>query len=164
MSTVAVNGKQWTVTVATTPAELAAGLSGIASIPAGTGMYFDMGSAQSSIAINMADMLFSLDIVFIDSSGVVVGILREVEPGEAAAFDAGGGLGARYFLEVNAEEAEDVSVGDIAIIQIISNGPAPGTLDLNALINPLITIMVMGMMMKMMVGPSGVSRIGAGIA
>lgn len=108
-----VGDSQWTVTIMTSTQELAAGLSGVVSIPAGTGMLFDMGSDRSSISVNMAEMLFSLDIVFINSTGVVVGVLRDVEPGESAAFDAGSGLGARYFLEVNAGEAIGVSVGDV---------------------------------------------------
>ncbi|KKL18157.1 hypothetical protein LCGC14_2478320 [marine sediment metagenome] len=111
--TVLIGDNEWLVSVMASAAELTAGLSGVASILAGNGMLFDMGSDQGSISINMADMLFSLDIVFINSEHGVVGILREVEPGEAVAFDAGAGNGARYFLEVNAEEAEGVSVGDI---------------------------------------------------
>jgi len=109
---VTIGENSWAVSVASSTTELVSGLSGVASIAPGTGILFDMGSDQSYIEINMADMLFALDIVFINSENGVVGILRDVAPGEAAAFDAGGSLGSRYFLEVNAGDAEDVSVGD----------------------------------------------------
>ncbi len=110
--TVLIGDSEWLVSLMVSTAELTAGLSGIASIPANTGMLFDMGSDQDYISINMADMLFSLDIVFINSEHGVVGVLRDVEPGELAAFEAGAGYGARYFMEVNAGEAVNVNVGD----------------------------------------------------
>ena len=109
---VVIGDDQWTVSVATTTAELLAGLSGVASIVAGTGILFDMGRDQSYIGINMSQMLFNLDIVFINSGGTVVGIMRDVAPGETAAFEAVNILGAKYFLEMNAGEAVNVSVGD----------------------------------------------------
>lgn len=111
-ATVTIGERQWTVSVATTPAELTAGLSGIASIPAGTGILFDMGVDRSSIPVNMSEMLFALDIIFINSSVGVVGVLHDVQPGDEALFQADTVAGARYFLEVNAGEAEDIEVGD----------------------------------------------------
>jgi len=109
---VTINGRQWAVSVATTTAELVSGLSGVVSIPAGTGMLFDMGVDRSSIPINMSQMLFALDIVFINSAVGVVGVLHDVQPGDEAQFQADTTAGARYFLEVNAGEAEDIAVGD----------------------------------------------------
>lgn len=109
---VVVDGKQWAVNIASTYAELTTGLSGIASMGAGTGVLFDMGVDQASISVNMAQMLFPLDIVFINSAYGVVGVLHDVQPSESAEFQAVGALGARYFLELNANEAEGVSVGD----------------------------------------------------
>ena len=152
-ATVTIGGSTWTVEIASSAAELQAGLSGVASIPANTGILFDMGSAQDIININMADMLFKLDIVFISSAGVVVGILRDVAPGDNAAFDAGNGLGARYFLEVNEDEMSNVSIGDTVVIEVTDTGTTNGVLDLNAIISPLITIMIIGMMMKVMAEP-----------
>lgn len=116
-ATVTVDGNVWTVSVASTYSELLAGLSGVASIFAGTGMLFDMGSDQDYISVNMSEMLFSLDILFVNSSGGVVGVLRDVVPGEAVAFSRGNGLGARFFMEVNAGELVDVSVGDSVVIE-----------------------------------------------
>lgn len=109
---VTIDGKQWAVSVATTTAELVSGLSGVASMAPGTGMLFDMGVDQSSIPVNMSQMLFALDIIFINSSAGVVGVLRDVQPGEAAQFQADTTAGARYFLEMNAGEAEGIEVGD----------------------------------------------------
>lgn len=113
---ITVGSNQWTVSIARTTAELIAGLSGIASIPANTGILFDLGSDKNTIAINMSEMLFNLDIAFINSASGVVGILRNVAPGDGAAFDKGSGLGARYFLEVNAGEMVDLNVGDGAVL------------------------------------------------
>ncbi len=70
---VTIGSKQWTVSIATTYAELTGGLSGIASIAANTGILFDMAGDQNSISVNMSEMLFALDIVFINSTPGVVG-------------------------------------------------------------------------------------------
>lgn len=113
---ITIGDKQWTVSMATTLAELSTGLSNVASIPAGTGILFDMGVDRSSISVNMSLMLFALDIIFMNSSAGVVGVLHDVQPGEDAAFQADTTPGARYFLEVNAGEAEGVAVGDSVAI------------------------------------------------
>ena len=65
----------------------------------------------------MSEMLFNLDIIFINSTEGVVGVARNAGPSHTPTFDAGEGLGARYFLEVNAGEAEGIVVGDGADIQ-----------------------------------------------
>ncbi len=156
-ATVTIGEQSWAATIASTSAELLAGLSGVVSIPANTGILFDMGSAQGTISINMAEMLFNLDIVFLNVTGGVVGILRDVAPGDAVAFDAGEGLGAQYFLEVNAGEAVDVSVGDIAVITIITEEPSTDIFDISSTVNLLIGVMIVGMMMKMMAPQSSTS-------
>ncbi len=98
---VVIGSKQWAVNVASTYAELTSGLSGVASIAANSGILFDMGVDQARIDVNMSQMLFSLDIIFINSASGVVGVLHDVQPGESASFQAANTLGARYFLEVN---------------------------------------------------------------
>lgn len=147
-TTVIIDGLSWECSVASSVSELTSGLSGVESILAGTGMLFDMGADQNSIVINMDDMLFSLDIVFINSGGQVVGVLHGVEPGESAAFDAGNGLGARYFIEVNAGEAIDVSVGDIAVVETAQ----AGGINLSGMLEMVVVVGMMGLMMKSMVG------------
>ena len=114
---VVIGSKQWAVNVASTYAELTSGLSGVASIAANSGILFDMGVDQARIDVNMSQMLFSLDIIFINSASGVVGVLHDVQPGESASFQAANTLGARYFLEVNTGEAEGVEVGDSVSIQ-----------------------------------------------
>ena len=109
--TITVGSKQWAVQIARTSSELRAGLSNVEVLAADNGILFDMGSDRDSIPINMSEMLFNLDIIFINSTGGVVGIVRGAVPGSSPSFEANG-LGARYFLEVNAGEAVDVEVGD----------------------------------------------------
>ncbi len=148
MATVSIGTTTWAVTLASSAAELTAGLSGVASIDAQTGMLFDMATEQSAISINMASMLFNLDIVFISAGGVVVGVLRNVAPGDEVAFDASGGLGARYFMEVNAGEAVDVNVGDIAAISITEQQTTG--LDMSFLMSMVVIVMMAGVMGPMM--------------
>lgn len=149
-TTVTIGDKQWTVSIATTIAELAAGLSGVASMPAGTGILFDLGSDRSSISVNMNQMLFPLDIVFINSITGVVGVLHGVQPGDETVFQAGVTIGARYFLEVNAGEAEGVEVGDA--VDLGNAGVVGQPLDLDTLMGFMITMMIIVMMMKAMTG------------
>ena len=151
-ATVIIGDSGWTATVATTQTELQAGLSGVESIPANTGVLFDMGAEYGTIWIDMTDMLFSVDIIFMDENGVVVEIMRNLAPPDDTAFAPGGGVGARFFIEVNAGEAVNVSVGDTAVIHITGvddpsdpDAPPSTDLDINAIIQPLITIMMIGM-------------------
>jgi uncharacterized membrane protein (UPF0127 family) len=143
---ITIGSNQWTCSLASTYDELTQGLSGIESLPAGEGMLFDMGSDCSHIDINMQEMLFPLDIVFINSNLTVVGVLHDVQPNDEAYFDASNSLGARYFMEVNAGEGASVNVGDVVAIQ----GYTPGqTMDISAMIGYMIPMMMMVMMMKM---------------
>jgi uncharacterized membrane protein (UPF0127 family) len=136
---VTVKDRQWFVGVASTYAELAQGLSEISSIPSGTGVLFDMGVDQDYVQINMSRMLFALDIIFINSSAGVVGVMHQVQPNEREViFDHTSGPGARYFLEVTAGEAEGIEDGDDVVIQ----GTAPSTLS-QTVVNALITAGVM---------------------
>ncbi len=149
-ATVIIGESTWTVSVASSAAEMVAGLSGVASLPANTGILFDMGIAQHYISINMADMLFSLDIVFISSVGEVIGVLHDVGPGEAVTFNAGTGPGAKYFMEVNAGEMVDVSAGDTVTMEGVA--VTDGAINLDQIINLMVTVMIIGMMMKAMGG------------
>lgn len=107
---VTIGDKQWSVSIATTISELSQGLSGVPSMPTGTGILFDLGYERGSISVNMSQMLFNLDIVFIGAQSGVVGRCLNVAPGESCVFESVNG--ARYFLEVNADEAIGVEVGD----------------------------------------------------
>jgi uncharacterized membrane protein (UPF0127 family) len=145
---VTVKDRQWFVGVASTYAELAQGLSGISSIPSGTGVLFDMGVDQDYVQINMSRMLFALDIIFINSSAGVVGVMHEVQPNERdVIFDHNSSPGARYFLEVTAGEAEGIEVGDDVVIQ----GTIPSTAS-QTIVNALITA---GIMVPVVAGVAG---------
>jgi len=136
---VTIKNKQWSVEVASTFTELTQGLSGISGLSGGTGMLFDMGVDQGYVQIDMSRMLFGLDIIFISSSAGVVGVMRQVQPNEREViFDHTSSLGARYFLEITAGEAEGIEDGDDVVIQ----GTAPSTLS-QTVVNALITAGIM---------------------
>ena len=146
-ATVTIGDKQWSVSVANTYAELTSGLSGVESIPPQTGMLFDLGYDQSQIDINMSQMLFPLDIIFINSTQGVRGVMSDVQPGEIdVRFEATTTPGARCFLEVNAGEAQGIEVGDDVAIQGYAQ---PTQLDISSLMNFMLIMVVVVMMFKM---------------
>jgi len=116
-ASVIVGNKEWTVAVASTLSEITTGLSGLPGLAVGTGVLFDLGVDQGYIRIDMSRMQFALDIIFISSYAGVIGVLRNVSPREEASFQATSAPGARYFLEVNAGEAEGIEFGDDVVIQ-----------------------------------------------
>jgi uncharacterized membrane protein (UPF0127 family) len=137
---VTIRDKQWSAFVANTTAELTSGLSGVESIPAQTGMLFDLGYDWQTIQIDMTRMLFPLDIVFINSTQGVVGVMHNVQLGEAdVRFENVNVPGARWFLEINAGEAEGISVGDNVAIQ---GNIAPAQLNLTSLLNYAVIMMM----------------------
>ncbi|MBA7704922.1 hypothetical protein ES703_113745 [subsurface metagenome] len=103
---ITLNENQWTVSLATTYAELTTGLREVASLAAGTGMLFILPTTQAPL-VDTTGMNFALDIIFI-ANNVVIDVARNIEPGylvtEETPCDS--------FLEVNAGEAVDVEVGD----------------------------------------------------
>jgi len=111
-ATVNIHDKQWQVSVATTLEELTQGLGGLPSIPANTGMLFDLGY-ETTITVTTEPMLFPIDIAFISSSLVIVDIARDIQPGCLITSD----VAARYFLEVNAGELSGIAIGDAVVIQ-----------------------------------------------
>lgn len=144
---VTIKGKVWSVSVANTLTELTQGLSGVESIPAGTGMLFDLGSDQKHIEITTDQMLFPIDIIFINSTQGVVGVFENVQPGEQVILDNEELPGARLFLEVNAGEAEGIEEGDSVDIQGYTQQVTdPSQLMLSA----LPTLMMMSMMAALM--------------
>jgi uncharacterized membrane protein (UPF0127 family) len=111
---VTIHEVEWAAYLAIENWELSQGLSGISSMDAHTGMFFDTGY-QHQIGVQTNQMLFNLDIAFISSEMEVVEIHRDVAPGEEfTATEI-----ARYFLEVNADEMEDVEVGDSVLVQLV---------------------------------------------
>lgn len=67
------------VSFATTSAQQAQGLSGVESLPDGAGMFFVF-SESGRYSFWMKNMLIPIDIIWIDSSGVVVDITDNISP------------------------------------------------------------------------------------
>ncbi len=103
---ITLNENQWTVSIASTYAELTTGLRGVASLAVGTGMLFILPAAQAP-SVDTSGMNFTIDIIFI-ANNIVIDVARNIEPGylvtEETPCDS--------FLEVNAGEAVDVEAGD----------------------------------------------------
>jgi uncharacterized membrane protein (UPF0127 family) len=143
---VIIKDKQWSVAVANTYAELISGLSGVSSLSPQTGMLFDLGYDQKYIEIDMTRMLFPLDIVFINSTQGVVGVMHNVQPGLTDVRLENEQLpGARCFLEINAGEAEGIEAGDSVNIQGYTQ---PAQFNVNTLINFMGIAMILFMMMR----------------
>ena len=111
-ATVRIGDREWQVSVASTPSELAAGLGGVESMAPGTGMLFDLGY-ERTVQVTTEPMLFPIDIIFISEDLVVLDVTREVTPGNIVTED----MPARYFLEVNAGEAGWLQPGDAVVIE-----------------------------------------------
>jgi len=67
------------VEVASTPEQKERGLSGRSGLPAGEGMLFAFDKEQKP-AFWMKDMLFSIDIIWMDKSGEIVDISQNLSP------------------------------------------------------------------------------------
>lgn len=119
---VTIRDKQWQVSIADTPWELTQGLGGLAELAENTGMFFDTGYEQI-IQVTTMPMLFPIDIAFFSESLAVTEVYRNVEPG----FIVTPILTARYFIEVNAGELENIEVGDMALVELLSLAEAPPT-------------------------------------
>ncbi len=144
-ATVTVNGEVWSVSVASTAADLTQGLSGVESLLPRTGMLFDLGSERTTPEINMTEMLFNLDILFINEALVVVGKVSDLPTGGTFSFTGSGG--ARYFMEVNTGELVNVSIGDSVVIDAYT----PSTsFDMSSMMSMMVVVMMISMMMKMM--------------
>lgn len=148
---VTINDNQWSVEVATTASELITGLSGRASIPAGTGMLFVL-PARQLVTVDTTNMLFPMDIIFIKDDAIL-SIAPNIQPGylveEATPCDG--------FLEVNANEAELVEVGDVVNVEMV---PTTG-FDIGSVMSFVIPLAVLGftfgLLSSMMKGSSGSS-------
>ena len=142
----------WAVSVMQSTAELAQGLSDIVSIPAQTGMLFDMGR-EMNFGVNAYHMLFPLDVVFMNGNLKVTQVVSSLLPGISSI--VGTAVPARYFLEMNAGEAAatGVQVGDT--ITFTGYIPVPYlavTFQIKTVMNMMVNVMIIMIMMKMMFG------------
>jgi uncharacterized membrane protein (UPF0127 family) len=118
-ATVTIRDKQWQAYLATTYQELLQGLSGVETIPPGTGMLFVL-PADQAVTITTQLMRFPIDIIFISSSLAVVDVARGVVPGLLVSE----ATPVRYFLEVNAGEATGIEAGDSVSIVVYQTAAA----------------------------------------
>ncbi len=111
---VTIKDKQWAVDITVTPWELSQGLGGLLEVPPDTGMLFDIGYEQF-IEVTTVPMLFPIDIAFLAEDLTVIEVYRNVEPGYLVTSQKP----ARYFIEVNAGEFEDIVQGNDVIIEYL---------------------------------------------
>ncbi len=121
---VTIRDKQWTVSIADTPWELAQGLGGLPELAPDTGMLFDTGWTQV-IQVTTEPMLFPIDIAFLSETMVVTEVYHDIEPGLLVTST----LPARYFLEVNAGELEGIDAGDRAFMELLQPLMIPAETD-----------------------------------
>lgn len=104
----------FTVELAVTDRQLSQGLMNRRSLAADRGMLFDFGADQP-VSMWMRNTLISLDMVFIDRRGRVVGIAERTEPMSTRIIASPGPV--RAVLELNAGTARRLAlkVGDTVV-------------------------------------------------
>lgn len=140
-----IRDKEWQCSVASTLNELSTGLSGMPSIPPGTGMLFVLPQEQI-VTVTAEDMLFPLSVIFIGDNLQVTEVSCILAPGDSGTT----GLPCRYFLEVNAGEADGIVPGDPVNIELSAAPIASTEIDW---ISPVVTIagaLMIGVMMGKM--------------
>ena len=111
---ITIGESQWQAYLAVEPWELAQGLGELYSIDPNTGMLFDTGWEQL-IQVTTIPMHFPIDICFLSESLIVTEVYHNIEPGYLVTST----LPARFFLEVNAGELEDIEVGEQASAELL---------------------------------------------
>ena len=105
---VKLGDKEYTLQIASTKAELRKGLMGVNNLPENEGMLFVYDEPQEDLWFTMEDTSIDLDIVFIDSEGVVTSVhsvkAKDSNPIEDEANNA------QFVLEVNINSG--IKVGD----------------------------------------------------
>ncbi|MES3004493.1 MAG: DUF192 domain-containing protein [Patescibacteria group bacterium] len=109
---VIVGGKTFLVKTADTDDERMLGLSGTKKLSTREGMFFVF-SRDARHSFWMKDMLFSIDIIWIDKNFEIVHIERDVNP-ETFPKVFGGEVESRYVLEILSGQAEQLNlkIGD----------------------------------------------------
>jgi len=141
---VTIKDKHWQVSLATNYLELVQGLSNTPQIPSGTGMLFDLGY-DTIFTVTTKEMFFSIDIVRISSAMAVTDVARNVQPGQLVTSETP----ARYFLEVNAGEANTINPSDQAAIQLTASAE-PTQIDISGLVVTLLAIGLMASVVRVL--------------
>jgi uncharacterized membrane protein (UPF0127 family) len=139
--TVTIGNKVWNVQIASSPADIQQGFSGVTGTPFQTGILFNLGLPYTGLTINMHLMLFPLDIAFIDSNGRVVDIALGVKP----LHDYVSNSTYSSFMEVNAGELADLRIGDN--VTTSNSRSLTAGINFNIIIQAMLVIMIMKMMM-----------------
>lgn len=137
---VTIGTRSYVVSIAVTSSELAQGLSGTQSMDNGAGMLFDLGSTRI-VTVNAYNMLFPLSVVFIDDNLVVTEVIN-LDPGPTN--DITNTIPARYFLEVNQGDVDEVVVGEQLVLATTP------TADTSLLGSPIITAVLAIFLISMM--------------
>jgi uncharacterized membrane protein (UPF0127 family) len=140
---VTIRDHQWLVNLATDYLELIQGLSNIPQIPSGTGMLFDLGY-DTVFTVTTKEMLFPIDIIRISGAMTVADVAHDVQPGQLVTSETP----ARYFLEVNANEANGINLSDQAAVQLTASA-APMQIDVSGLVVTLLAIAMMASVVGM---------------
>jgi uncharacterized membrane protein (UPF0127 family) len=139
---VTIRDNQWQVSLATDYLELVQGLSNTPQIPSKTGMLFDLGH-NTIFTVTTKEMLFPIDIVRISGAMTVTDVAHNVQPGQLVTSETL----ARYFLEVNAGEANGISPSDQAAIRSTASA-APMQIDISGLVVTLLAMALMASVVR----------------
>ena len=137
---VTIEDRQWQVSLATSYLELLQGLSNTPRTPSGTGMLFDLGY-DTIFIVTTKEMLFPIDIILISGAMVVTDVAHNVQPGQLVTSETP----ARYFLEVNAGEANGIGSSDQVVVQVTTS-TEPMQTDISGFV---VTFLVMALMMAL---------------
>ena len=142
---VTIRDKVWNVLITETLSEMATGLGGQTSLPAGNGMLFPIVPPRT-VVVTTVPMLFNIDIGFI-RDGAVYRIVDDAEPGNLV--ESIGWVD--YFLEVNEVELLEIQPGDLVSIVVTGDVPAEPT-NMMSMMTPMITMIMMIIIVSMMSG------------
>lgn len=107
-----IGSKEFEIERATTPEQRVQGLSGRQSLAANTGLLFEFDS-EGEHGIWMKDMLFSIDIIWIDSAKSIVHIEEDISP-DTYPTTFTNPVPALYVFEINAGDVNrlNIELGD----------------------------------------------------
>lgn len=106
------------VEIADEPVKRSRGLMFIESLPKDHGMLFVF-DKEDIYSFWMMNVRFSLDLIWIDSNGIVVDIKRDAPPCFESCPSYNPKDTARYVLEVNSGFADDVGLKEGSYVEIV---------------------------------------------